>query len=899
MRKTIKDLINGQADNYILPFLWMRGEEEHVIREEMEKIYESGIKAVCVEARPHPDFAGPKWWHDLDIVMDEAKQRGMKVWVLDDAHFPTGYANGLIEKKYPERRKTYINYNVVDVIGAQDEVSIHFTPMLKPRTSFLDFGKEKDVEEQKNNKLVSVVAARLIKDGIIHEELVDLTDKVVGNFLTCKLPQGAWRIYVVYETKTDGGDSRYINMVDKESVSTQLEAVYEPHYEHYKEEFGKTFAGFFSDEPAFGNVVGFDFDESIGRRDMPLPWSEEVKEMLKDSLGSEWNLYLPYLWIGTIEMNQCVNTRYTYMDIITGLYEKNFSNQLGKWCEEHGVEYIGHVVEDSNQHTKLGSGAGHFFRAISGQHMAGIDVIGGQVIPGGAGLERISITKGDGEFYHYALGKLGASSGHLDPKKKGRTMCELFGAYGWKLGIRDMKYVLDHLLVRGINYLVPHAFSMAEYPDFDCPPHFYARGNNPQFRHFGHLMKYANRMCNILNEGRHVAQIAILYHGESEWAGDFMKMQKPARELTQNQIEFDFVSMDMLNDLPTYNGKLENNILNINGVEIKSLVIPYSQYITKELAIFIKNSNGVEVIFVDGLPQGISNEIKEDEIVQLLKACEGCTVVKLEDLASELKSRGFNSINLKSKFPDLTYYHYFRDGNIYMLQNESTHETFSGEIDLTIGENAVIYNGLENKFKKLTVSNIDGNSNIFIELQPCESCIIIENTNRQIEVEDTYIPISEKLLQCRESIDLSYNWNYSMVKNKEYPNFGEVKKCEKLEPISNEDPLFAGLIRYEKTIEIDEIKDEAYLSFQYVYEAMELWINDEYVGMKICSPYIFNIAKYLKEGKNTIRVEAATTLDRDRFTRPDPPFILWHDSIDPTGMYGEIKLFYKNMKGGN
>lgn len=893
MKNTIEQLRSGKGNNYILPFLWMRGEEENIIREEMEKIYESGIGAVCVEARPHPDFAGPKWWNDLDIVMDEAKKRNMKVWVLDDAHFPTGYANGLIEKKYPERRKTYINYNVADVLGAQDEVSIHIKPMLKPRTSFLDFGKQKDVEEQAKNKLVSVVASRLINDGIINEELVNITDKVAGDFLKIKLPAGAWRIYVVYETKTDGGDNRYINMVDKESVSTQLEAVYEPHFEHYKEEFGKTFAGFFTDEPAFGNTVGFDFDESIGRRDMPLPWSEEVKEMLKEALGSQWNSYLPYLWASTMEMNECINARYTYMDIITRLYEKNFCGMLGKWCEEHGVEYIGHVVEDSNQHSKLGSGAGHFFRAINGQHMAGIDVIGGGVIPGGKNMERIGITRGDGEFYHYALGKLGSSSGHLDPKKKGRTMCELFGAYGWKLGVRDMKYVLDHMLVRGINYLVPHAFSMSEYPDFDCPPHFYARGNNPQFKHFGYLMRYANRMCNILNGGKHVASAAILYHGESEWAGDFMKMQKPARVLSENQIEFDFVPMDMLNDLDAYNGKLNDSVLKINEVEFKCLIIPYSQYITKELADFIKNSNGLEIIFVDNLPQGITNETREIEVLELMKACEKCKVVKLEELGCYLHEKGFYEIKLKDKFLDLTYYHYFKDSNIYMFQNESAHETFKGEIELNVGEKAVIYNGIENKFEKLKVNKADGKSSIFIELAPFESCIVFEDIDGCDEACEDYVSMSEKLLNHKNSIDMSSNWTCSRVKNKECPNFDNVEVLEKLTPISDKYPSFAGLIRYEKDIELDEVKDEAHLSFQYVYEAMELWINDEYVGMKIGSPYIYDVAKYLKKGSNKICVEVATTLDRDRFTQPEPPFYLCHESIDPTGMYGEIKLQIK------
>ena len=58
----------------IFPFLWMRGEEEAVLRREIEKIAECGIRAICVEARPHDDFCGPGWWHDMDIVLDEAMQ---------------------------------------------------------------------------------------------------------------------------------------------------------------------------------------------------------------------------------------------------------------------------------------------------------------------------------------------------------------------------------------------------------------------------------------------------------------------------------------------------------------------------------------------------------------------------------------------------------------------------------------------------------------------------------------------------------------------------------------------------------------------------------------------------------------------------------------------------------
>lgn len=41
----------------------------------------------------------------MDIILDECEKRGMKVWVLDDDHFPTGHANGMIKEKYPERRR--------------------------------------------------------------------------------------------------------------------------------------------------------------------------------------------------------------------------------------------------------------------------------------------------------------------------------------------------------------------------------------------------------------------------------------------------------------------------------------------------------------------------------------------------------------------------------------------------------------------------------------------------------------------------------------------------------------------------------------------------------------------------------------------------------------------------
>ena len=37
------------------------------------------------------------------IILDEAEKRGMKVWILDDKHFPTGFAAGEAAKLCRDR----------------------------------------------------------------------------------------------------------------------------------------------------------------------------------------------------------------------------------------------------------------------------------------------------------------------------------------------------------------------------------------------------------------------------------------------------------------------------------------------------------------------------------------------------------------------------------------------------------------------------------------------------------------------------------------------------------------------------------------------------------------------------------------------------------------------------
>ena len=879
---------NKMEENHIFPFLWMRGEEESILRNEIQKIHECGIGAVCVEARPHDGFCKEGWWHDMDIVIDEAKKHDMKIWILDDKHFPTGYANGLVAEKYPERKKTYITTTVADVFGSGGYQTLEVSRMLRPTIGYWEIGNPVDMEERAKNKILAVVAIRCAEGRLFHEDTIDLTEKVDGDYVNFELPKGQWRVHVIYKTKTDGGDDTYINMIDRESASTQIEAVYEPHYKQYKDEFGKTIAGFFSDEPQFGNIKEVCFDAKLGKPKMPLPWSDELQQMMEEKYGSEYVNYLPYLFEETEEKDKQMQIRFDYMDFVSRLYQKNFSEQLGDWCRVHGVEYIGHVVEDNGAHSRLGMGAAHYFRAMAGQDMAGIDVIGGQVVYGAPTQTRKQMTEIDGEFFHYALGKMGASCGQLDPKKKGRTMCELFGAYGWKFGVRDMKYLLDHLLVKGINYLVPHAFSMAEYPDIDCPPHFYARGNNPQFPYFAELMKYGNRMCRLLSNGLHVASVAVLYDGEADWAGEHMPMQKVCRELLEHQLDFNIVSRDMLTHLEDYNGKVENNVLHMNGMTFEALIVPYTEQIPADFVEFVKEHAEFPVIFIDKLPERTTNGENPE-------ALAGCEVLELAELSAELKEKKMFDILVDTEFKDLSFYHYVKEGqNLFVFLNESAEDKFAGHVTIPTEQDVMYYDVWKQEYKGAVsdpaILKDEKAVYVSMELEPGECVVLVETANGVPE--SVHKSFAQQRTDCDKQAKFT-SWKVSKVRAIEYPNFGETEERETLEPVSFKDPTFSGVIRYESETELDSVPTEAYLYAEHVYEVMKVIVNGKEVGKCIRPPYQMEIQEYLQEGKNSIVIEVATTPAREQLKGMRPPFDFNHETLEPTGIFGDVKILYR------
>ena len=69
MDKNLSDVLRGTPDNYILPFSWQLGNHRDKLREQIAEIASCGVGALCVESRPHKEFAKDGWWADMDIIL--------------------------------------------------------------------------------------------------------------------------------------------------------------------------------------------------------------------------------------------------------------------------------------------------------------------------------------------------------------------------------------------------------------------------------------------------------------------------------------------------------------------------------------------------------------------------------------------------------------------------------------------------------------------------------------------------------------------------------------------------------------------------------------------------------------------------------------------------------------
>ena len=900
--KIINELLNNHQGNYIFPFFWQHGEDEDTLREYMQAIYDAGIRSVCVECRPHPDFCGPKWWQDMDVILDEARRRGMNVYILDDDHFPTGHANGSIENADISLRPWYVETVSADCYGPAPANRFDIRKAVKDRVAPKHFpgmpparpGSQKLFFED-DEEILSVTAWEVDNDGRL-TNCRDLSAFVHDAMLTWDVPDGSFRIHVTFLSHNGNGRTDYINILDHDSVRVLIDSVYEKHFEKYAEDFGKTILGFFSDEPMTGNIAGMYASGRLGSSGtMTNPWQKDMPALLKERLGDQWALFLPLLWSEGTDQ-ETVRVRQAYMDCVTRLIERNFAGQLSEWCTEHNVEYIGHIWEDKHLSYALGGGLGYYFRAMHGNHMGGVDLVfNSQMHPWSHHSTKDSMG---GDFYYYTLGKLASSHAHIDPHKKGRALCEIFGATGWDFGVDKMKYLADNFLVSGINRYVPHAFSPKAFPDPDCPPHFYAHGENAQFPAFKRLMTYMQRMCHLLSGGKTHPEAAVLYHAENDWVSEMESVRRnmycdvPAKLLGQAQIDYDIIPSDVLSSCLSAENKdypagLTGQGLTVNGYCYKALIVPEADFTSEAVAAFSEKaaSTGFPIFFIGKLP--------EAETAAGRKTAAG-KVVAEKDLVRELRSLGLGEIRFSKESRNLRFLHYTNDSDIYLLVNNDLGSPYEGTVTISDTRKAWIYDAYDNRIFPAEQTITDGTSVIQVCISAFNPLLLVfDDAVPDVPGEDP----SDRFRKVKETGKelIPETWMLSSCMAKEYPHFGRKESFSVLDDVSVSHPEMMDVLLYETTINLpDESFTDAFLTLDWLSDPAEVTVNGISCGMRIAPDWTFDLSEALHPGENALSIEVRLTPTRkvEKFYPPEGPvFSRGPASLTrPEGIIGRARI---------
>ena len=598
-----------------------------------------------------------------------------------------------------------------------------------------------------------------------------------------------------------------------------------------------------------------------------------------------------------------MDVRYAYMDLVSTLFADNYTQQIGDWCRAHNVKYMGHLIEENGAHSRVGYGAGHFFRSIRGQDYPGLDLIH-QVWPG-VTEGRFSSQVGylDADFFYWGITKMASSAAHITSPDSGITICEIFGAYGWQAGLKLMKWLTDHICVRGVNHLVPHAFS-PKACDWDAPPHFYDRGLNPQWRYFHIWSEYANRVCHLLTDGNHVATAAVLYHAEAEWAGKCMPFEKPVKALLKRQIDCDVVPIDHF--VQAGKVSIEDGCLRIGGETYRVMIVPYAQKLPETMlkALINMADAGIPVLFAEDYPAGSPFQTEEFTTLQnTIKAHPLIQICACEAMANAILQRDLQDVSLSTEETFLRCYHYSRQNmQVYFVTNEAVNDTIRTHITLKESGIPMFYDAMENTYF-LPEYTVNGDRiTLSVEIEPWQSCFVMVFDNEEAVASFLKsVPAAQERRMTHayggqedQTLLITLQQTGWVVSTAKAPDLDVFRNQAGITVLGNvaipgKLPVFTGTIRYESTFTLPELPAEKsiILDLGRVYETAEVWINGEQIGSRIAPPYCFCADGYVKQGQNSIRVDVTNTLAKERGKN-----LLDRDMVqEPSGLIGPVRLF--------
>ena len=233
-------------------------------------------------------------------------------------------------------------------------------------------------------------------------------------------------------------------------------------------------------------------------------------------------------------------------------------------------------------------------------------------------------------------------------------------------------------------------------------------------------MAYMNRVATITSSDLHVAHVAILYHGEQEWADcSAMPMEKPLHKLYDAQIDCHILPADVFSETERYHTRITDK-LEVNGHTYTLFIVPGSTFISEAAAKGIDElvKRGVTVLFVGKKPRWIAETEKQTSVTW-----NSCPTVSLDELLPKVLEYRISHPKLMPADNRIRILQVGEPAKFYFVTNEGT-GTYDGFLTLPGNRKFFGYDALQNQCVEL-VQNTGINTCVKLTLEPLHSLVVV------------------------------------------------------------------------------------------------------------------------------------------------------------------------------
>jgi hypothetical protein len=214
------------------PLFWLHGDES---KERLEQyvgiVAEGGNGSFTAESRPHQDWMGEGWWRDLAICLEAAKKNDLQMWIFDEKWWPSGEVGGKVPQEFSSKT----------MVATEQETA----------------GPGKyEADGLGGWYFIALIAGKVTDAGIDADSLVDLGGQSKEGKVVWDVPEGKWKVMRFewkYSRILGKGANLLVDGADQAATDWYLKTVYQPHYDRFKADFGKTIPGFFYDAQGAGH----------------------------------------------------------------------------------------------------------------------------------------------------------------------------------------------------------------------------------------------------------------------------------------------------------------------------------------------------------------------------------------------------------------------------------------------------------------------------------------------------------------------------------------------------------------------------------------------------------------------------------------------------------------------